>query len=439
MAKKPNLKTITSGYAATTALNENFEALRDALDNTVSRDGSVPNTMSADLDLNGNDIINASRILVDGTDYLADALAAKVAAEAAQTNAELAEANAESAEDNAVAQATIATTAATNASTSATNAALSALDAESSSVDAQAAQTAAEAAQAAAEAVDVVTDAAIGTVSSLTEGSSATASATALDGTVTFDFGIPVGATGSQGDTGLGFTGGSYNASTGVVTFTSDDGLGFSTGDLRGADGEGSGDLISTNNLSDLADAATARTNLGLGTAATTASTDYATAAHTHSIEDLSDVASMTPAEGQALVYSSGSWTSADMSGGIAYVRKTANYTASANEGVIADTSGGAFTVTLPATPSTGDTVMVVDGNDWSTTNLTVARNGSTIEGDAEDMTMDLGGASVQFTYDGTTWQIYTQAGVISLDFSLDGGFAGSVYTPEQTVNGGSA
>ena len=35
----------------------------------------------------------------------------------------------------------------------------------------------------------------------------------------------------------LGFTGGSYNSSTGVVTFTSDDGLGFSTDDLRGADG----------------------------------------------------------------------------------------------------------------------------------------------------------------------------------------------------------
>jgi hypothetical protein len=53
------------------------------------------------------------------------------------------------------------------------------------------------------------------------------------------------GADGADGVDGAGFTGGSYNAGTGVVTFTSDDGLGFVTGDLRGADGSGSGTVTS--------------------------------------------------------------------------------------------------------------------------------------------------------------------------------------------------
>ena len=42
------------------------------------------------------------------------------------------------------------------------------------------------------------------------------------------------GANGTDGD---GWTSGAYTAGTGVVTFSSDDGLGFVTGDLRGANG----------------------------------------------------------------------------------------------------------------------------------------------------------------------------------------------------------
>jgi hypothetical protein len=116
---------------------------------------------------------------------------------------------------------------------------------------------------------------AVGTVTTGAEGSSATVTNSGTSSAAVFDFSIPVGASGTNGTNGtngtdgLGFTGGSYNASTGIVTFTSDDGLGFSTGDLRGADGSGTGDLLSTNNLSDLADAATARTNLDVDQAGT--------------------------------------------------------------------------------------------------------------------------------------------------------------------------
>jgi hypothetical protein len=106
---------------------------------------------------------------------------------------------------------------------------------------------------------------------------------------------------------------------------------------------------------------------------------------------------------------------------GSSYARKTTTYTAAAGELIIADTSGGAWTLTLPATPSTGDTVVVSDGADWSTNNLTIGRNGSTIEGDAADMTMDIGGVSATFIYDGTTWQTYAQVGVAGDVVTLTG------------------
>jgi len=70
---------------------------------------------------------------------------------------------------------------------------------------------------------------------------------TTLSGQQGFTVGVlnGVGATGPQGPRGAGFTGGSYDSSNGTVTFTSDDGLEFSTGDLRGADGTGSGTVTS--------------------------------------------------------------------------------------------------------------------------------------------------------------------------------------------------
>lgn len=70
MTKKPSINNIASGYASNTQLNENFQALRDGFDNTLSLDGSAPNAMNADLDLNGNSLLNVSSIVVNGADLL---------------------------------------------------------------------------------------------------------------------------------------------------------------------------------------------------------------------------------------------------------------------------------------------------------------------------------------------------------------------------------
>ena len=99
---------------------------------------------------------------------------------------------------------------------------------------------------------------------------------------------------------------------------------------------------------------------------------------------------------------------------GLAWAGKTSAYTAANNDAIIANTSGGSFTITLPSGPSEGDVIRIVDGGDWATNNLTVGRNGSSIEGDAADLVMNIGGVSVDFVYDGSTWQIYTQVGVSS-------------------------
>lgn len=60
---KLTLTDITSGYQSTTVYNANNTLIETALENTLSRDGTTPNTMSANLDLNSNKIVNVT----DGT------------------------------------------------------------------------------------------------------------------------------------------------------------------------------------------------------------------------------------------------------------------------------------------------------------------------------------------------------------------------------------
>lgn len=91
---------------------------------------------------------------------------------------------------------------------------------------------------------------------------------------------------------------------------------------------------------------------------------------------------------------------------------KTSNYTAVTGNNLITNTASGSFTITLPAAPQLGDTITIGDGADWATNALTVARNGSTIEGLAEDFVLDVKGAQAVFVYDGSTWQVFTNIAV---------------------------
>lgn len=93
--------------------------------------------------------------------------------------------------------------------------------------------------------------------------------------------------------------------------------------------------------------------------------------------------------------------------------RKTANYTAVAGDQLIVDTTGGTFTITLPASPSEGDSVKLADGGNWATTSFTVNRNGNKIEGDIYDILIDVHGVIIEFIYEDSTdgWQLYSYSG----------------------------
>jgi len=85
----------------------------------------------------------------------------------------------------------------------------------------------------------------------------------------------------------------------------------------------------------------------------------------------------------------------------------SANATANVNDRILADSSGAAFTITLPANASLliNDTLQIIDvAGSAGTNGITVARNGSNINGSAEDLVIDVNGAIITLVYTGSTY-----------------------------------
>ena len=79
---------------------------------------------------------------------------------------------------------------------------------------------------------------------------------------------------------------------------------------------------------------------------------------------------------------------------------KTGDFTAANGEGYFVNTTSGAITVTLPASPSAGNIVSIKDYlNTADTNSITIARNGSNIDGATSDVEMTTEGIAVTLVY----------------------------------------
>ena len=113
---------------------------------------------------------------------------------------------------------------------------------------------------------------------------------------------------------------------------------------------------------------------------------------------------------------SDGSITLAKLNAGIQktigqYYEISSNTTAVAGRYYMVNTSGGAITLTLPASPTMGDTVRVLDAtSSFGTNNLTIGRNANKIQGDAADMTVSTTDAAFDLVYYNATygWRLFS-------------------------------
>ena len=108
-----------------------------------------------------------------------------------------------------------------------------------------------------------------------------------------------------------------------------------------------------------------------------------------------------------------GAITNASFAGTVglnAWTTKTAAHTAVVGDRISANTTSAAFTITLPASPADYSQVTLADhAGTWQTNNLTVARNGSNINGLAENLVCDVAAKQILLRYEGATigWRVY--------------------------------
>lgn len=114
-------------------------------------------------------------------------------------------------------------------------------------------------------------------------------------------------------------------------------------------------------------------------------------------------------AEAQTVI-GAGASSGGGSGGGLTWLLVTADpANALSGHGYLANTTGGPFTVTLPAAPSVGDVVGIEDAlGTFGTNALTIGRNSLAIMGLAANMTVSTNNASFALVYEGVAggWRL---------------------------------
>jgi len=96
-------------------------------------------------------------------------------------------------------------------------------------------------------------------------------------------------------------------------------------------------------------------------------------------------------------------WSEGD--GAVPWIERSSNHFATSGEKIIVNVSSNPVTITLPPNPSFGDQISIIDGtSNAGVNNITIARNGRSIDFTNEDLTIDVSGAACNIVYYNSTY-----------------------------------
>lgn len=114
------------------------------------------------------------------------------------------------------------------------------------------------------------------------------------------------------------------------------------------------------------------------------------------------------PTEPSNLVWDNGiKWSAPDFAEGWKSISSA--YFAKEGEKLSVNSASGVVVITLPSTPNQFAEIIFADqSGSWGTNNVTILRNGSFIEGVADDLVLNTNWPTqIVLRYEGSTWRVY--------------------------------